>query len=197
MTAWFLLSLVTGPVVSVHAYASNGAAGSSVLTRLIGWALSAFFAWRVTRGGRISRMLLILEAEGGLVSGVMGLAIHFRLTQLGVLAATAAQLALLLSPAVYRRTRPGAQPGAKMALWRRRTPVPLVTALAAGVALGLTGMAVSANGHPHAPALIIPAQDKADAVRSWKVSEAGFGLLLLGSLAGLAWPVRRTVAGDW
>ena len=58
-------------------------------------------------------------------------------------------------------------------------------------------MEFTLNGHPHAPALIIPAQDKADAVRSWKVSEVSFGLLLLGSLAALAWPVRRTVAGRW
>jgi hypothetical protein len=297
MTAWFLLSLVTGPVFSVHVW--NGDPGNSeaasFLFRLAGWAVSAFFAWRVTRGGRISRILLIIVAMGAFIAGVVGLASQFRAAELGAVAAAAGEIALLLSPAVYWRTRPPGQPGATMALWRRRTPAPLVAALAAGAAFGLIGMAVSAavingrsrdydsntvhvpaghpvaavlapghyvvfggcangNGcvaftprdlsirgylsgpvatqadegyqapdigedlffrdlaftvpvrelvlftrlaHPQMAVLIVPAQDKADAVRRWKVSEAAFGVLLLISLAGLASPVRRGVAGRW
>lgn len=298
MTAWFLLSLVTGPVVSVHI--SDGTAGShpgvSILTRLVGWASSAFFAWRVTLGGRISRMLLILAAEVGIISLVIALAVGFSLAELGILALLTAQLALLLSPSVYRRTRPGGQPGATLALWRRRTPTWLVTALAAGVVSGLAGAAVSAaiisgrvndydtgiarvqpghrvsvilfprrygvfggcedvwgceqirsrdlsvrgtasgavalapdgpydyertfsgqlsdrtatfevpvsesvrfalSGKVRQPVFIAPVQTKADVVRGWAVTAAGFGLLILGSLAGLAWPVRRGVAGHW
>jgi hypothetical protein len=299
MMAWFLLSLVTGPVVSVHV--SNGASvshpGVSILTRLVGWAFSAFFAWRVTRGGRISRMLLILVGEVGVISLVIALAIQFRLAELGMLALLAAQVALLLSPAVYRRTRPGGQPGASVALWRRRTPPRLTAALAAGAVLGLAGAAVSAAmisgrvneydtgivrvqpghqvsvilsaGHYGAfggcedgwgceqirgrnlsvlgtrsgvvtlvpdgpydyertfagqlsdrtatftvpvresvrfalranvrqPVFIALVQGKANVVRGWAVTAAGFGLLLLCSLAGLAWPVSRRIGeGRW
>ena len=150
MTAWFLLSLVTGLVVSVNV--SGGAHPRiDIAARVAGWAFSAFFAWRVTRGGRISRMLLILEALGWVIALVIVLAVQFRLAQFGLLAATAAQLALLLSPAVYRRTRPGGQPGRWVALWRRRTPVPLVAAVAAGAAAagrgsGLRGGAVRHRG---------------------------------------------------
>ena len=49
-------------------------------------------------------MLLVLEALGGVIALVIALAVQFGLAELGLLAATAAQLALLLSPAVYRRT---------------------------------------------------------------------------------------------
>ena len=298
MTAWFLLSLVPGPVFSF--YVSDGASvshpGVSILSRVFGWAFSAFLAWRVTCGGRVSRTLLILAAETGLISLVIALAVHFRLAELGMLALFAAQLALLLSPAVYRRTRPAVQPGVTVALWRRRTPAPLVAALAAGAALGLAGTAVSAamihgrvndynasivhirpghhasailspghygafsrcedvwgcglinartlsvrgalsgaatvvadgpydyertftgqlfnrtstftipvresvrfvlSAHVRQPAVIALVQDKADAVRGWAVAAAGFGLLLLVSLAALAWPVRRSVPGRW
>jgi hypothetical protein len=301
MTAWFLVSLATGPVVSVHVSA-DGSPRISILTRLIDWALSAFFAWRVTRGGRVSRLLLILANGSALIALVMTLAADFRpqaagakLAELGMVAALAAQVALLMSPAVYRRTRPGGQPGEMVALWRRRWPGPLVTALAAGAALGLIGAAVCAAaigdrireydsatvrvpaGHtvslllspgdygaftgcadhfgcpfikprdlsirgisgavtavdyegidgrtdagqpfaralkftipimepvwftlhrdPGQPVLIAPAETKKHMVKGWVVAAGCCGLLFLGSLAGLAWPVRRrTAAGGW
>jgi hypothetical protein len=300
MTAWFLLSLVTGSVVSVHQYGPLGSHPSTTIaSRLVAWAISAFFAWRVTRGGRISRMLLILTNGDGFITLVVALAKSFELAELGMLALVAAQLALLLSPAVYRRTRAGAEPGANVALWRRRQPAPLVTALAAAAALGLTGMAVCVavvsdrvrdydagaarvqpghsvsvtlspghygafgrcdgmlgcgqidahslsvrgalsgavglfaddpytpyayrrtfGGQPYVttstftipvrepvrfalstrisrPAVIALVQDKGDLTRGWSAAETGFGLLLFGSLAGLAWPVRRGTQGRW
>ena len=295
MTAWFLLSLVTWSVVAVHA--SGGAHPRIAIAAWVaGWAFSAFFAWRVTRGGRISRMLLILAALGGVIALVIVLAITFRLAELGLLAATAAQLALLLSPAVYQRTRPGSQPGRWVTLSRRRAPAPLVAGLAAGVAIGLAGTAVCAavlfgtgvsvndgvvvriqpGQHltaalspgpygafggcggvwgcaasdrgslsvrgtlsagaglvadgPHdyqwtfagqrldsvtftvpvpesmrfalssdtaLPVVITQTQHNTDTIRGWFVAAAAFGLLLLGSLAGLAWPVRRGAGGRW
>jgi hypothetical protein len=301
MTAWFLLSLVTGPIVSVHVSA-DGSPRISILARLTGWALSAFFAWRVTRGGRVSRMLLILANGSGLIAVVITLTADFRpqaagtkLAELAMAAALAAQVALLMSPAVYRRTRPGGQPGDTVALWRRRWPVPLVTALSAGTALGLIGAVVCAAvigdrireydaatvrvpaGHtvsillspgdygafagcddhrgcpfikprdlsirsingaitavdleqsdgrtdageqfdqslkftvPIAeplwftlhrdlgqPVLIAPSQTKKHIVKGWVVAAGCCGVLFLGPLAGLAWPVRRrTQAGSW
>jgi hypothetical protein len=303
MTAWFLLSLVTGPVVSVHVSA-NGSPRISILTRLVSWTFSAFFAWRVTHGGRISRMLLILANGSTLLELVITVTADFRpqaagskLAEFGMIAALAAQIALLMSPAVYRRTRPGGQPGDMSALWRRRWPVPLVTALAAGAALGLIGAVVCAaaigdrireydaatmrvpaghtvsillspgdygafvgcddymgwcgpfikprdlsiqgisgaitavdfersDGRTDAgkrfdqslkftvpvmepvwftlhrdlgqPVLIAPAQTKKHRVKGWVIALACCGVLFLGPLAGLAWPVRRRGgAGGW
>jgi len=58
MGAWFLVSLVVPPVLYVHAGTGGAPPGPSA--GAFGWVLSAFLAWRVARGGRISRMLLIL-----------------------------------------------------------------------------------------------------------------------------------------
>ncbi len=137
MGVYFLLSLATGPAISVRI-------GTGALSRLVDWALLAFFVWRVTRGGRISRLLLVVVAEAGLIAAVIVLAIRFSWGELGLLAACGAQVALLLSPAVYRRTRPADESHGSVALWRRRRPAPLVAALAAGAVLGLAGAAASA-----------------------------------------------------
>ena len=137
MGAYFLLSLVTGPAISVRL-------GTGILSLVTGWVCSAFFSWRVTRGGRISRMLLAVLAGAGLITAVILLAIHFSWPELGPLLAAGAQVALLLSPAVYQRTRPPDQSWRASALWRRRRPAPLVAVLTAGVLLGLVGAAASA-----------------------------------------------------
>jgi hypothetical protein len=138
MGAYFLLSLATGPAISVRI-------GTGALSDVAGWACSAFFAWRVTRGGRFSRMLLIVVAGAGLIAAVILLAIDFSWAELGLLAACGAQVALLLSPAVYERTRPAGRSDGSVALWRRRRPAPLVAVLAAGAVLGLAGAAASAG----------------------------------------------------
>ena len=137
MGAYFLLSFATGPAIFVRI-------GTGALSGLAGWALLAFFAWRVTRGGRISRMLLVVVAGAGLIAAVVLLAIRFSWADLGLLIVGGAQVALLLSPAVYRRTRPADRSYRSVALWRRRRPALLVAALAAGVVLGLAGAAASA-----------------------------------------------------
>jgi hypothetical protein len=137
MAAYLLLSLVTGPAFFVRI-------GTGALSGLAGWVLLAFLAWRVTGGGRISRLLLIVVAEAGLIAGVIFLAIRFSWAELGVLTAVGAQVVLLLSPSVYQRTRPPGRSCRSSALWRRRRPVPLVAALVAGVLLGLAGAAASA-----------------------------------------------------
>jgi hypothetical protein len=137
MGVYFLLSLATGPAITVRV-------GTGALPRLAGCAVLAFFAWRVTRGGRISRMLLIVVAAGGLIAGVILLGIRFSWAELGLPAVGGAQVALALSPAVYRRTRPAGQSYRAVALWRGRRPAPLVAALTAGVVLGLAGATASA-----------------------------------------------------
>lgn len=144
MSAYFLLSLVTGPVV----YLSVGTASLPPGPRAFGWVFSAFFAWRVTRGGSISRVLLIVGAVLSCLAAASTVALRFTPAALGVLAAAGVQVAVLLSPAVYQRTLPGGG-----AVWtgeparprpqRRRCPWWLVTVLAVAAALGLTGSAVA------------------------------------------------------
>jgi hypothetical protein len=102
MWAYFLLSLVVGSVV----YFSVGPASSGQSSHGYDWIVSAFFAWRVTRGGRISRMLLILGTGFDYLGTAFTVARHFEPATFGVLAIYLAQLALLLSPSVYKRTRP-------------------------------------------------------------------------------------------
>lgn len=137
MVAYFLLSLAVGPTLDVRI-------GTGNLSGAIGWVLAAFFAWRVTRGGRYSRILLILASGAGFIAAVIMMAIAFSPAELGVLAAAGGQIALLLSPAVYARTRPAAQGAGPVALWRRRRPARRVAALTAGAVLGLAGAAASA-----------------------------------------------------
>jgi hypothetical protein len=66
-------------------------------------------AWGVWRGGRICRVLLIVNG----VAGYAGIALHlarlWRPLEWWLLADFAAQVALLTSPAVYQRTRPATQ----------------------------------------------------------------------------------------
>jgi hypothetical protein len=287
MVTYLLLSLAAGPPISVHI-------GTGVLFGAIGWVLSAFFIWRVTRGGRWSRILLILVTGAAFIGAVIAMAITFSPEQLGTLAALGAQIVLLLSPAVYARTRSSGQDSGTVPLWRGRKPGRLVAALAACVVLGLAGATASAavisdkvhdydadsvrilgghpvratllpgaysafggcigvlgcvqlsardlsirgaltgparpasyggfdasnigfeqrtdkgqlfvremaftvpvrepvlivlNGNPGQPVLIAPSEERADVIRSGTVVAAGFSLLLLGSLAGLAWPI--------
>jgi hypothetical protein len=70
--------------------------------------LQLFWCWRVLRGGRISRVLLILSVGSSYAVAVTHLAWWWDPQAIGLLAVSAAQLALLLSPAAYLRTRPDA-----------------------------------------------------------------------------------------
>jgi hypothetical protein len=144
MSAYFLLSLVTGPVIYLRVGPAPLAPGPGAF----GWVFSAFFAWRVTRGGRVSRVLLIVGAVLCCLVAVSMVALRFTPAALGVLAAGWVQVAVLLSPAVYQRTRPGGGTAwtgepARQRRQRRRSPRWLVMALAVAAALGLTGSAVA------------------------------------------------------
>jgi hypothetical protein len=141
MTVYFLLSVASGPVIYIDVDpAPLGLAGSH-----LGWLLTAFFAWRVCRGGRISRALLIIGTVFLCLSVAIA-AVH-RLTPapLGVFTAAGVQLAVLVSPAIYWRTRPLGWTGrpSRPVRTRRRGPRWLVVALACVAALGLTGTAVA------------------------------------------------------
>jgi hypothetical protein len=72
----------------------------------------AFWCWRVATGGRISRRILFFVSGLGYGSTVMQLASWWDPQAVALIAIGAAQLALLLSPAVYLVTRLGTVPGA-------------------------------------------------------------------------------------
>jgi hypothetical protein len=134
MAAYFLLSFASGPIVYI------------TIAGHFGWVLPAFFAWRVSRGGRISRALLMAGAAFACLAAAWAVVFRFTPGELGVLAACAAQLAILVSPAVFWRTRPAGWADRARRPVRPRRPGPrwLVVVLACAAALSLTGTAVTA-----------------------------------------------------
>ena len=87
----FVLSLLWRPAVPRH----------GVATLLI----EVFCVWRVSRGGRISRMILIIASGLSYVSAVLAVARSWDLLIAALAVVYATQIALLVSPAVYGRTR--------------------------------------------------------------------------------------------
>jgi hypothetical protein len=72
---------------------------------LVFFLIVVFCAWRVSRGGRISRMILIIASGLSYVSAVLAVARSWDLLIVALTIIYAAQIALLVSPAVYGRTR--------------------------------------------------------------------------------------------
>lgn len=67
--------------------------------------VTAFFTWRVSRGGRISRMLLILGNSASYAEAALDLARLWNVVVVTLLVVAAAQVALLVSTPVYWHTR--------------------------------------------------------------------------------------------
>ena len=102
--------------------------------------LSAFLLWRVSRGSRVSRVELILLTLLSFSAAISVGPTRWSPVILGLLISYAAQLALLISPAVYQRTRPDWQPGQRVpAVWTWIRPPPwlVLSALLAGVIVTL------------------------------------------------------------
>jgi hypothetical protein len=66
--------------------------------------ITAFLAWRVSRGGRISRAILILASGAFYVVAVLHVARLWDLSVIALVIIAAAQVGLLLSPPVLGRT---------------------------------------------------------------------------------------------
>lgn len=174
MVVYFVLSLVTGASISL------GLGPAS----LSGWLATAFLSWRVTDGGRISRMLLIVVSWAGFIFAVVFARTGLTVADFCVLVASAVQIALLLSPAVYERTR--RDDGGRVPLWRTREPPWLAIAFAVGVVLGLAWVVVYATA--------LSGHDKAGPFHGGPgTATAVFGILFLISLAGLTLPSARGV----
>jgi hypothetical protein len=125
MWAYFLLSLAVGPVIYLY-IGPGGVSPMSAAGHWYDWIFSAFFAWRVARGGRISRMLLIIGAGGGYLGAASRIAQQFTPELFGHLAIYGAQIALLVSPAVYLRTRPKGRVVEPLPRTRVRPPLALL-----------------------------------------------------------------------
>ena len=65
-----------------------------------------FLAWRVSRGGRISRMILIIGSGGSYAATALTVARRWDVAVVALVLISAVQVALLVSPPVYGRTRP-------------------------------------------------------------------------------------------
>lgn len=70
----------------------------------------AFLTWRVSRGGYVSRIMLIIWSALGYAAVATSIARVWSVPALSLLVIYAVQIALLTSPAVYQRTRPGGGP---------------------------------------------------------------------------------------
>jgi hypothetical protein len=176
MVAYFLLSLVTGIFISVGV-------GPGPFS-LSGWVATAFFSWRVTAGGRISRMLLIAISWTGFIFAIVSVRSGLSVAEFGTLVASVAQIALLLSPAVYERTRP--DDGGRKPLWRTREPRWVAVTLTVGAVLGLTWAVVYATA--------LSGHDKAGPFHGGGGATAAVGaLVFLISLAGLTLPLTPEI----
>jgi len=152
----FALGLFTGPR---HAPPT----GSQLFESL---ATDAFFTWRVWRGGRISRMLLIIGSGLSYAIVAFSIARHFSPVSLSLLVILAVQIAMLVSPAIYRHTRREGyvRPDAGTAP-RVRAPVTLFTfGVLAGLVVTLIYLssmdwaAVPGCGPAHATLAQLPAR---------------------------------------
>lgn len=73
---------------------------------LLSFLITAFLTWRVSRGSRISRMILIIVSGVSYAVAALAVAQLWDLAIMALAIVCAAQIALLVSPPVYERTRP-------------------------------------------------------------------------------------------
>jgi hypothetical protein len=140
MLAYFMLSLALPPEAGYVYIGHSTASGAPPSSRDFAWIVTAFFAWRVARGGRISRMLLIIGTGSVYLGAALQVAPDFTLLTFGKLALCAAQFGLLLSPAVFERTRPADRPERALRT-RVMPPLPvLLLGALAGSAATLLGL---------------------------------------------------------
>lgn len=135
-----------GPAALMAAYlmlvvAAEAIARSASLVFKYGWIpVVAFFCWRVTRGGHVSRGILIYTSVVNLLWAAQ-LAQWWHIQAVAALVITLGGLVLLLSPAVYTRTHPGAgAASASIRLWPRRWMIlsaPLAGTAVAGLTLAM------------------------------------------------------------
>lgn len=142
LAAYMVLSLATlATAVNSHPPLGCPATGGCQLppSYQLAWPVVVFLTWRVSRGGRVSRTLLIIWSAAGYAAVATTIARAWSPLATGLLAAQALQIALLTSPAVYQRTRPPGGRGLSSAdAMRARPPLWLILAgLFAGLVVTL------------------------------------------------------------
>jgi hypothetical protein len=111
-----------------------------VTADVLGVAIACFLAWRVTRGGAVSRVLLILYTGGWIATVPWSPGMRSGgLVSLAELASALVQLAVLVSTPIYERTRKNWAEQAPSAgpLWPTPPRWMAAAALAAGVLVTL------------------------------------------------------------
>jgi hypothetical protein len=107
--------------------------------------ITAFFTWRVSRGGRISRVLLILGSLTSGAAAVLDVARMWNVAVVVLVVIGAAQVLLIASPPVYGRTRRPEPVLVRAEGWAQLIPRPPVWLLpwglfaGAGLTLALLG----------------------------------------------------------
>jgi hypothetical protein len=102
---------------------------------VLSFLITAFLAWRVSRGGRISRAILIIASGAAYAAAALDVARQWDVAIAALVIICAAQIALLVSPPVYGRTRPTPIP-VRARGWSQLVRRPPVWLLAWGLPAG-------------------------------------------------------------
>ena len=97
-----LVFLLLAAITFIWSWPSHTASPRNALWSFL---VTAFLTWRVSRGGRISRMILIIGSGLSYAVVVLAVARFWNLPVMILVIICVAQIALLVSPPVYGRTR--------------------------------------------------------------------------------------------
>ena len=98
--------------------------------------IAAFLTWRVSRGGRLSRMILLAGSTASCAVAAFAVARRWDLSVVALVVIGGAQVALLVSPPVYGRTRRPARVTARAPGWARLVRRPPAWLLPCGLLAG-------------------------------------------------------------
>ena len=192
LLACFLLGVVAQGCIAIAHPAPRPAQQAAWLP------FAAFLTWRVSRGGRVSRIILILVMIGFFVAAIRVGPSGWNLSVLGLLAIYAAQLGLLLSPAVYQRTRPGPLPGQAADRFAAQATPPLwmmLTALLVGVVVTL--LFLGSMDYAALPGCGQAGATTAQLPNSCFGLQQGFPLRFLAAYQGIPQINKAALIKDW
>lgn len=127
-----LVFMLLAAIDFVWSRLSHVAGADNLLSSIL---ITAFLAWRVSRGGRISRMILIIVSGVSYVVAALAVARFWDRAVVALVLICVVQIALLVSPPVYGRTRP-APILVRAQGWAQLMPRPPAWLLACGLLAG-------------------------------------------------------------
>jgi hypothetical protein len=137
--AVYLLLAVAALIAGWLSYSPAWADGSSI-------AVTVFLTWRVSRGGYIARAVLVVTGVLSGASALQSVARHWGLAAIALAVITVVQVALLLSPPVYGRTRRPGRIDVRAPNWGRLLRRPPAWLLPWGLLAG-TALTLALLGH--------------------------------------------------